>query len=336
MFRLSIVISLISFTALAQVGGEKIFTFLNTPVSARQAALGGITLTQTDDVNQPLWNPATITDEIDRNLSLNYINFLADINYFNVSYAHTFQRYTGTLHTGLTYLNYGKFIAADETGVETGQFKAYDMALSVGYGYQIPRTNFYVGSNLKVIHSKIETYNAFGIAADFGAMYKNDREPYSLALVVRNVGLQVKTYDGLREKLPFQVQASMAYRLEYVPLRIYTTIDNLQQWQLAYANPSDTTMDFENNVIENKPSFFNNAFRHLVVGAELFPEKGFNLRLGYNVQRANELKINETRTFAGLTFGFGLKIRKLKLNYAFNKYHPATDSHTFSLGIQLN
>lgn len=335
MFRILIFSVVINIPIFAQIGGEQVFTFLNMPVSARQAALGGVTLTQLNDVNQPLWNPATITDNIDRNLSLNYVNYLADVNFFNASYAQNINRHTGTIHTGLTYLNYGKMIAADEQGLETGTFKAYDMALSVGYGYQIPRTSFYVGANLKLIQSKIEDFNAFGVASDVGILYQNERVPYSFALVVRNIGYQIKSYNDMREPLPLQVQAAMAYQLEHVPIKVYTTLDNLQKWQLAYTNPSDSTVDFENNIIEQKPTFFNNALRHLVLGAELFPDKGFNLRLGYNVQRANELRINETRTFAGLTFGFGLKVRKIKINYAFNKYHPATDSHTFNLNLDL-
>jgi hypothetical protein len=320
----------------SQVGGEEVYSFLNMPTSARQSALGGSVLTLTDDVNQPMWNPASISQEIDQMLSLNYVNFLADINYVSASYAYTFNEHFGTLHTNLTYLNYGKFIAADENGAETGTFKAFDMAFSVGYGYQIPRSDFYLGANVKVINSVIEEYNSFGIATDFGIMYYSLYRPYKFALVVRNAGIQLKSYNQVQEKLPLQIQAGMSYQLEHVPIRVYTTLDNLQKWKLAYPNPSDNIGDLGNGeIIESKPTFFDNTLRHFVFGAELFPDKGFTLRAGYNVQRAQELSINGVRTFGGLTFGFGLKVRKLKLNYAFSKYHPASDSHTFSLSLNL-
>jgi hypothetical protein len=112
-------------------------------------------------------------------------------------------------------------------------------------------------------------------------------------------------------------------------------LDNLQKWQLAYANPSDETTEFYGNVTLNEPNVFTNASRHLVLGAELFPEKGFNLRLGYNVQRAHELRLTSIRTFSGLSLGFGLKLKRFKLNYAFSKYHPVADSHSFGLMIAL-
>ena len=82
--------------------------------------------------------------------------------------------------------------------------------------------------------------------------------------------------------------------------------------------------------------FIGNAFRHLVVGAELFPEKAINLRLGYNFRRAAELKLQNVRTFSGFSFGFGLKMKKLKLNYAYSKFHSATNASTFSLLIDLD
>ena len=63
-------------TAYAQVGGERIYSFLNIPTSATQAALGGETLTVKDNVNQPLWNPATISRFMDNQVAVNYVNYL--------------------------------------------------------------------------------------------------------------------------------------------------------------------------------------------------------------------------------------------------------------------
>ena len=117
----------------AQVGGESVYNFLNVPTSARQSALGGKVLTLFDDVNQPLWNPSTINNEMDNQLSVNYLNFLTDIGYASVTFAHMINRNIGTVHGGITYANYGEFIEADDDGNETGTFKAYDMALSIGY-----------------------------------------------------------------------------------------------------------------------------------------------------------------------------------------------------------
>lgn len=182
---------LVSLTSFSQVGGESIYNFLNLTGSAKQAALGGKTLTLLDDVNQPLWNPSTINQDFDNQLSVNYLNYLADVNLTSATFAHMINPRLGTFHAGITYLNYGKFIGAGEDGIETGTFKAYDLAFSVGYSYHIFKTDFFVGANVKLINSVIENYSSFGIGADLSLLYYNEYQPYVLTLVVRNIGYQV-------------------------------------------------------------------------------------------------------------------------------------------------
>ena len=125
-------------------------------------------------------------------------------------------------------------------------------------------------------------------------------------------------------------------RLEYVPLKWYFTADNLQQWNLAVPNPSNQTTNLEGDTTDENISFLTNTFRHFVVGAELFPESAINLRLGYNFRRAAELKMQNVRTFGGISFGFGIKMKRFKFNYAFSKYHTATNASTFSMQIDFD
>ena len=83
-------------------------------------------MTLVDDVNQPIWNPAVINQKLDKQLSVSYMNYLADVSLATVSYAHKINDKIGTFHTSINYLNYGSFVGADENGIETGGFKAYD------------------------------------------------------------------------------------------------------------------------------------------------------------------------------------------------------------------
>lgn len=319
----------------SQVGGERIFNFLNVTTSARQAALGGKVLTLHDDINQPLWNPSIISAEIDNQASLSYVDFLADINYGSLSFAHLFTRRFGTFHAGITFVNYGKFIAADETGQETGTFKARDLAFQIGYAYQLPWDDFYVGANIKLISSNIENFTSTGIAADMAINYYNEYKPYMFTAVIRNIGYQVSVFDEIREKLPLEIAVGASYKLENVPLQWHLTIDNLQQWNVSTENPSDSQTTIGGSTTNDKISFIGNAFRHIIIGAEFFPDSDFNLRLGYNFRRARELRLTESRTFSGFTAGFGLKMRRLKFNYAFSKFHPASNTNTFTLSIDL-
>ncbi len=320
----------------AQVGGENVYQFLNLSTSARQLALGGEVLTLMDDVNQPIWNPSVINAEMDKKVAVNYSSYLAGINIGSLSYARLISRRFGTIHGSIKYLDYGTLIGADAQGNETGNFGASDLAISVGYAANLPWTNVYFGANVKLITSNISSFTSSGIAVDFGILYYSPYKPFSFTLVARNVGTQIKSFNGTNEKLPFEIALGASYQLEHVPLKWYGTIDNLQQWDISVANPSDQTTDLEGNVTTEEIGFIGNTFRHLVIGAELFPQSALNLRFGYNFRRAAELKLQNVRTFGGISFGFGIKMNKLKFNYAYSKFHSATNASTFSLQIDLD
>ncbi|CAA0210606.1 type IX secretion system protein PorQ [Tenacibaculum maritimum] len=320
----------------AQTGGEYIYQFLNTPTSARQTALGGKVLTLTDDVNQPTWNPATINQNLSKQLSVNYVSYLGGINIGSASYAQKINRRLGTLQGNIKYINYGTLISANENGEETGNFNASDIAISIGYAKRINKSNFYLGANLKFVNSLIATYNSSGIAFDFSIFFYDKNKPYTATIVARNIGTQITSFNGYNEKLPFEITMGYSYRLKNVPLKWYATIDNLQKWKVGVPNPSNQTSDLEGNTTTEKISFLNNLFRHIIIGAELFPESPVNLRIGYNFRRGKELELQNIRTFGGISFGFGLKMNSLKFNYAYSKFHSASNVSTFSLQINLD
>lgn len=320
----------------AQVGGESVYQFLNLSTSARQIALGGEVLTLTDDVNQPIWNPAVINDAIDNKLSVNYSSYLAGINVGSLSYAKTISRRFGTIHGSIKYLNYGELIGADAQGNETGNFSASDIALSVGYAVNLPWTNVYFGANVKFINSNISNFTSTGVAADVGLIYYSPYKPFAVTLVARNMGTQINSFNGVDERLPFKVALGASYQLEHVPLKWYFTADNLQKWNLAVPNPSSQTSDINGNITPEQLNFLDESLRHLILGAELFPESAINVRVGYNFRRAAELKLQNARTFSGISFGFGIKMNRLKFNYAYSKFHSATNASTFSLQIDLD
>ena len=320
----------------AQVGGESVYQFLNISTSARQIGLGGEVLTLMDDVNQPIWNPSVISTEIDKQLSVNYSSYLAGINIGSLSYARTISRRFGTIHGSIKYLNYGTLIGVDAQGNETGNFNASDIAISVGYATNLPWTNFFIGANVKLINSNISNFSSTGIATDFSILYFSPYKPYVFTFVVRNLGNQIKSFNGTLERLPLKIAFGASYKLEHVPLRWHATIDNLQQWDISVANPSEQTTDLAGNTSNAEVGFVGNTMRHLIIGAELFPESLLNVRLGYNFRRASELQLQNARTFSGISFGFGVQMNRLKFNYAYSKYHSATNASTFSLQIDLD
>ena len=323
-------------SAFAQVGGESTYQFLNLVSSPRQAALGGKVFTNVDyDVTQPLYNPATINVEMDNQLALNYASYLGGINYGTAAYAYTWDRHVQTFHIGVTYVNYGDFDGYDELGNPTGTFTGNEAALSFGYAAQIGYSDFYVGGNLKLITSKLEQYNSFGAAIDAGLIYINEDLDFQATVVVRNLGSQITTYAGLREPLPFEVGFGMSQKLDNVPLRWHITFENLQKWPIGVSNPARSRTDLEGNQTEEEVSFFSNVLRHTIVGVELFPDKGFNFRLGYNFRRGEELRIVDQRNFSGLSAGVSLKLNKFRFSFTHARYTSAGNSNFFGLQLDL-
>lgn len=330
------VLLLYSCCALAQLGGESTYQFLNLVSSPRQAALGGKIITNFDhDVTEALYNPASLNYRMHNQLAVNYSSYLGGIGYGTAAYAYTWDRRLQTFHFGVTYINYGSFDGYDLNGLFTGTFSGNEVALSGTYNYDIPRSDFYVGGTFKVITSALEQYNSIGVAVDLGVMYINEKIDFHAALSVRNIGTQITTYAGTREQLPFEVNLGLSQLLQNVPLRWHLTFENLQKWPIASSNPARATTDLDGNQTQESVGFFNEVLRHTILGAELFPDKGFNLRVGYSFRRGEELRIEDSRSFAGLSFGVGIKMGRIRFNYTHARYSSATNNNFFGLQIDL-
>jgi hypothetical protein len=331
-----IVFVLCNAVSYSQVGGQSVYQFLNLITSPRQAAMGGKLITLFDyDVNQGQYNPASINSEMDNHLALNYGSYYGEISYGTASYAYTYDRHLQTFHAGINYINYGSFDGRDENGLETANFTGSEAALSFGYSYNLPFTDFYIGANAKLITSTLESYTSFGAAIDLGCIYIDERNDINYALVLRNMGSQITTYAGVYEPLPFEIIAGISQELEHVPIRWHLTLENLQQWNVAFSNPARAEGTLDGGTQEENVSFFNNALRHVIFGVELFPQKGFNVRFGYNFRRSEELKLVEQRTFAGLSLGFGLRMGKMRFEYSYSRYTLAGNTSLFGLMINL-
>lgn len=333
------VFTLVSFitvsAAFAQVGGRDAYQFLQMPTSPRQAALGGTNVTITgNDVNQVLYNPAALNSSMNNMLAANFGSYYGDISLGAAAYAHQLKN-GRNFHVGVTYLGYGSIDGYDENGVNTGSFSGSDVAFSVGYAQPLNNTNFSVGANLKAISSSLENYNSFAVAADIAGLYQNEDTGWTVGLTFKNLGGQLSSYEDTRESLPFEAVVGVSKLLENVPIRWHFSLENLQQWDVSFSNPNRSEIDLENNVTQEKVSFANNVMRHVVFGVELFPKKNFNIRLGYNFRNGEEMRILEQRHFAGLTAGFGLQVKRFKIEYAHNRFTLAGNTNLFGLSVKL-
>jgi len=324
----------------AQIGGRAIYEFLNLPNSGKVAALGGeVNALPDPDLNLVFHNPSLLSPEMSNALVMNYVNYFADINFGYISYARSFDS-LGNFAAGLHYIHYGTFTAADETGQKTGEFNASEYAFNLFYSRAID-SMFSVGINVKPIISNLEKYSSFGLAADLGITYHNSSRLFTAALVLKNMGVQITTYDGeTREPLPFEIQLGLSQKLKYAPFRISLVAHNLQKYRLTYDktdsqdqhnDPFTSDTDEQSKVGE----FAENIMRHLILGLEFTPIQSFSLRVGYNYQRRKELQIPSKIAAVGFSWGFGLHIYKFQFSYGRATYHLAGASNHFSLSTNI-
>ena len=319
----------------SQIGGENTYEFLDLSPSARVTALGGAEIgTLDDDASFSYQNPSLLNPSMHSQVSINTVAYPGGINHGYVGYVHDFDSLL-TAGLGLQYISYGNFALTDPTGLVLGDFSGGEMALTLGGARKWKRISY--GANLKVIFSHLETYNSFGLAADLGATYHHPEKEWGLALVVKNLGTQLSTYDGVREDLPFDVQLGFSKKLQYLPLRISIVATNLHRWDIRYDDPNvQTTSIFGEEEPEESSHFVDIFFRHLVFSGELYLGKNVQLRAGYNHLRRQELSVSNKRSFSGFTFGGGVKISKFHISYGFASYHVGAAAHHFSINSRIS
>ncbi|MFO7701708.1 MAG: type IX secretion system protein PorQ [Psychroflexus maritimus] len=331
-----LVISLVALVVNAQVGGQDTYQFLNMPVNPLHGALGGKNVTMHNyDPSGVLINPSLVNEEMQSVAAINYMNLAAGINFGSAAYAYKLKADRGTIQAGISYLGYGDFEGFDELGNPTNDFTGTEAAFSVGYAYRIPETKFNAGLNVRLITSRLEQYSSFGLATDFSVAYIDPEKKWVISAVLRNFGAQLKAYDEVNESLPTELLIGISKQLENVPIRWHLTFENLQQWDLAFRNPNRDETDIEGNITEDNPNFINNFFRHTVFGAELFPDGGFSVRVGYSFRRSQELGLVDQNTFAGLSGGFMIKFNKLRFQYTFMRLHQSATSNLIGLNLKL-
>ncbi|NLA23359.1 MAG: type IX secretion system protein PorQ [Bacteroidales bacterium] len=350
-YTLGVFLLLFAFNSEAQTGGDNTFEFLNIPPTARLSSLGGNNVSIFDyDPSLVYANPALMHSYMDNMLHLSYNNYIADINFAYASYIKDFEN-IGTFGGSIYFLNYGKFIHADETGAILGNFTASDYVFDVSYNRPLME-RLYAGASLKFIYSSMFTYFSSGLAADLGLHYFSGDSLFSAGLAFKNLGSQLKPYYlGNYEHLPYDLQIGFTQGLKHAPFRFSLTFQDLLNWNLRYDSPLDQnyytdinqSQSDSLNFTQKVNNFFNSAgkagdelLRHAIVGVEIVPSENFYISLGFNYRRRAELAISTKPGLIGFSIGAGVKVSKFHISYGFANYHIAGKSHLVSLSTNLN
>lgn len=289
------------------------YNFLRLPVSAHAAALGGDNITLVEDDEALIFhNPALLSSVSDKTINLNYMNYMSGANTASAAFNRVVKE-RASWAVSAQYIDYGTMKETDENNVQTGDFSARDIALA-GYFSYLLTDRLSGGIAAKLITSYIGDYNSLGFGVDLGLNYYDPDHEWSLSLVLKNLGGQLKAYDDNFERMPFDIQAGVSKRLGSSPLRLSGTLVDLNHLDYKFLN-------------------------HIVLGADLLLTESIWVGGGYNFRRADEMKIQSSDGSsshgAGLSLGAGLNLERFKLNVAYGKYHVSSSSLVLNVGYTL-
>lgn len=301
-----------SFLAFAQESQTE-YNFLKIPLSAHAAALGGENISIIEnDPSLIFSNPALAASVSDLTISLNYMNYMKGANYMGASFVKVAAEKT-TIAFAAQYMNYGKMKEYDANKTEIGTFSASEMAIEAILAYDLTN-NLVGGITGKFISSNIGQYNSLAAGVDLGLNYFNPEKEWSLSIVAKNLGGQIKAYEEDFGRMPFDLQLGVSKTFEALPVRASATLVDMTHYNYRFAN-------------------------HICLGADILLSSNIWLGIGYNFRKADEMKIgtgdNQSAHGAGLSLGAGINLERFKLNLAYGKYHASTSSIIVNLAYSL-
>ena len=310
--------------------GRTSYDFMNTTPSAHAYALGGNNISIIEeDITLVENNPALLGPEMHLKWGINYMMYVSGINYAGTTFGvATSER--GALAAGLQYYGYGSMLMTDETGQVLGSFSPQDIQFQCTYSHDIIE-GLRGGARLKFVYSNYEQYTGLALAVDLGINYYNAEKEYSLSLVGRNIGGQLKRFANTYGNLPWDIQFGYSQVLKNTPIRISITAHDLWRWKIPYPTTTDNGSGI---VIQDK--FFENFFRHLIFGVEYIFNKNFYIALGYNYKTASDMRTDNRNFISGFSIGTGLKVKMFALDVAVAGHHVGGTTLMINLSTSIN
>ena len=213
-----------------------------------------------------------------------------------------------------------------------GTFRPADYVLQVMASKQY-HERFWYGITMKYINSSYGQYRSLGLAFDVGVAYYDSANQWQVSMVVKNMGTQLKTYDGSnqKEELPFDLQAGITKRLENAPFQFSLTAHHLHRFNIYYNDTTFRASEGDNGYNDNTTT--QKIFSHLVFSTQVFLSEKLELTTGYNFQRRQDLNaFNVTSGLNGFSLGVAILLKKLHIRYA-TGFYQRNLFHQLSLNL---
>ena len=208
-------------TALGLLGSSATgFTFMKIGIGARPIGMGGAYTAVADDANALFWNPAGLALNPAYGGSVTAMKLLQSVSYASGGLVAPIGR---RLAVGLA----GGLLSASDTrrddlGQEIGTFGVSDLAIGPGVAWQ-PLPGLGVGFGAKYVGSQIDSFRAYSVSFDGGAIYQ-PIQYFSVGASLLHVGPPRK-FIADWEYPPVNLRAGVAGRIPFAGNRLIVSSD---------------------------------------------------------------------------------------------------------------
>lgn len=333
MKRLLLILYFLPSLAFAQtLGGASAYNFLKLSTSPLATASGGANISyRVGEVSTTATNPALLRPSLSTQINASFSSFLGGIKKHSLNGAYHVEDWQTTFGGHINYTDYGSIPATDAAGNVSGDFRPVDFVVQVSAARKYLERWTY-GGTLKFINSSYQNFRSSALAVDIGLNYFDSASRFSASVVASNMGTQLKTYAGVGEDLPFDLQIGITKRLAKAPFGFSLTAQNVHRYNLNY---NDTEFNSANGY--SSPSAVQNLFNHFIAATHIYIGQHVEATIGYNHLRRQELSLPEGGS--GLTgFSAGLRIifQKLQILYGRSVYQRGVGLHQIGITTQLN
>lgn len=280
--------------------------FLKIGVGARAVAMGEAYSAMAEDAFSLYWNPAGMIKIKKQSFVMMHSEYLASTFLEYLAYAQNAGE-VGAWGISMQYMDNGKLSRTDLSGYDIGNFRPYDVALSVGFACYItgfnkdPEDRFVLGATGKFVRSKI-ILDDNTVSADMGIIF-----PYMF---------------DRKFRLAFAAHHIMgSLRLDKVEYPLPLT------FRLGTVTEINKNLSMTGDIVASRDNY-----PYVALGGELkikaSQKLNLFLRSGLNTRGAFELT-----GFRNLTFGTGLQYGRYSIDYAFSPYGDIGNAHRISISM---
>ncbi len=288
--------------------GTNTAQFLKIAVGARATGMGEAYTAMANNADAIFWNTAGLIRIKNQSVVMMHMPYLAGMSYDYVAYAQNAGD-VGAWGFSIQYLNAGSIKKTDSSGIATGSFTPYDVALTVGFASNItgynkdPEQRFVLGANGKLIRSSIigsDTTVSADMGISFPYLFDNR---FRMALVLQNImgSLRFDKYD--------------------YPVPMIFRFGTATEVSKHFTVTADITAPKDNYAYL---SMGNEIKINFTDTTTLFLRSGFNTRAIFDFEG-----------FRNVTLGTGISYKEYSLDYAFSPYGDFGNVHRISAAFKF-